>query len=220
MQRGRFITFEGGEGVGKSTQARLLAARLRQAGIDPVLTREPGGSPFAERLRELLLEPAFAPASALAEALAFHAARADHIAQLIQPKLSAGCWVISDRYSDSTRAYQGAAGGVAESVLDTLEALVTRDARPDLTLLLDLDADRGLARARARAQSATEARPSTADGDAFETRQREFHERLRQGFLAIAAAETQRVAVIDADAPPAVVGAAVWRVVAAHCGIG
>lgn len=206
MARGHLITLEGGEGAGKSTQSRRLSMRLAAAGIACIETREPGGSPFADQLRACLLAPTIEPRSALAEALTFYAARADHIAHTIQPALEAGRWVISDRYSDSTRAYQGAAGGVPASVIDALEAMVTADARPRLTVLLDLDPAAGLARARHRAAN-------SGSADAFEARELGFHQRLREGFLAIARAEPARVVVIDAGQPEAVVADAIWHAV-------
>jgi dTMP kinase len=151
---GRFITFEGGEGSGKSTQARLLAAHLRSRGIAVVETREPGGSPFAEALRGFILDPATPAHAPLSEALLFTAARADHLDTTIRPALARGDWVICDRFTDSTRVYQGAAGGLADATLATLESLVVGATRPDLTVLLDLDAKTGLARARVRAGGA------------------------------------------------------------------
>lgn len=212
MMRGEFITLEGGEGAGKSTQSRRLKLRLTAAGIVCVETREPGGSPFADRLRACLLEPSAAPRAALAEALTFFAARADHIAHTIAPALAAGQWVISDRFSDSTRAYQGAAGGVPADVITALEAMVTAGTRPRVTLLLDLDPAVGLARAGRRAGG-------TATADAFEARELGFHQRLRAGFLDIARAEPARVAVIDAAQSETDVAEAIWRVVASRLGL-
>jgi dTMP kinase len=184
---GRFITLEGGEGTGKSTQARLLADYLVGLGVDVVTTREPGGTPFADDVRALLLTGA-SRGGPLAEALLFNAARADHLDRLIRPTLAAGRWVVCDRFADSTRAYQGAADGISNAVLDRLEAIVVGSTKPDLTLILDIDVATGLARAAAR-----------AGADAFEGRERDFHERLRQGFLAIARAEPRRCALIDAS---------------------
>jgi dTMP kinase len=144
---GRFITFEGGEGSGKSTQARLLAERLKYAGIDTLLTREPGGSQFAEQLRDFILSGCTAPHPALAQALLFYAARADHLATVIVPALSRGQWVISDRFSDSTRAYQGAADGVPAADIEILDRLVVAASVPTLTVILDIAPEVGLARA-------------------------------------------------------------------------
>lgn len=210
MVRGKFITFEGGEGAGKSTQARLLADRLVLHGLLARVTREPGGTPFAEQVRDMILSRATAPHGALAETLLFYAARADHLDQIVRPALARGEWVISDRFSDSTRAYQGAAGGVPQAVIDGIERIVVGAEGPDLTILLDLEATAGLARARGRAPDAV---------DAYEARKLEFHERLRQGFLDIARAEPHRVVVLDGAQPIATIAARVWADVALRFGI-
>ena len=165
MKRARFITFEGGEGAGKSTQAERLAARLRARGIACLVTREPGGSPFAERVRDLLLDPSAAERAPLAEALLFYAARADHLVATIRPALAEGTWVLCDRFSDSTRAYQGAASGVDRELLSRLERMVIGPTRPDLTVILDLDPALGLARAAERLATAKAGK--TASGDAL-----------------------------------------------------
>jgi dTMP kinase len=208
MASGRFITFEGGEGAGKSTQARLLAERLKARGIDVVLTREPGGSPFAEQVRDLILRTDTAPHPPLAEALLFCAARIDHLEKTIRPALAAGRWVICDRFSDSTRVYQGAAGGVPADALEALERLVVGATRPDLTLILDLAPADGLARADARRIPAGPS--SEARADAYESRHLAFHERLRAGYAAIARAEPRRCALIDGARPVDQVAAEVW----------
>jgi dTMP kinase len=205
MPSGRFITFEGGEGSGKTTQARLLAESLKQAGFSPVLTREPGGSPFAEQVRSLILDPEIAPHSALSEALLFYAARADHIEKVIRPALVAGQWVISDRFSDSTRVYQVEAGGLPLDVFKALELIVVKLTYPDMTFILDVPAEVGLARATTRRLAA-----AIAGEDAFEKRDLDFHERLRQGYLAIAKAEPRRCKVIDATGTPQAIAAEVW----------
>ncbi len=198
--RAKFITFEGGDGSGKSTQARRLAEHLEQSGHEVVLTREPGGSPLAERLRQLILDPATPRHSALAEALMFSAARADHLDTTIRPALARGAWVISDRFADSTRVYQGLAGGLASETVDILERLVVGDTAPDMTLLLDLDPVVGLARVdRRRADSDGDA---GAMSDGFEAREATFHQRLRVGFLALAQAAPHRIVVLDATRPP------------------
>ena len=204
--RGRFITLEGGEGSGKSTQARLLAERMKHAGIDVILTREPGGSPFAEQVREFVLSPTRAPHPPLAEALLFYAARADHLESVIRPALTAGKWVIADRFSDSTRAYQGAAGGVVMTDIDVIDRVVVGATVPDLTIVLDLPPAEGLRRAAER-------RPPGAATDAFEGRDIAFHQRLRDGFHAIAAAEPKRCALIDGAGAAAPVAALVWKTV-------
>ncbi len=194
--RGRFITFEGGEGSGKSTQARRLADDLRRSGLEVVETREPGGSPFAERVRGLILDPQIPPHGPLAEALLFYAARADHVAAVVAPALAAGHWVISDRFSNSTRVYQGVVGGLSDGVLDQLEAMVVGVCKPDLTFLLDLDAATGLERARQRRLAGAD--PDAAS-DAFEARELAYHQGLRAGFLELARREPGRFAVLDAS---------------------
>ena len=207
MKQGKFITFEGGEGSGKSTQARLLAERLAARGVEAILTREPGGSPFAERVRALLLDPAVPPHAPLSEALLFYAARADHLDKTIRPALEAGRWVICDRFSDSTRVYQGVAGGLGAQALDALERLVVAPTVPQLTCILDLSPADGLARARARSASPGGA---PVDADPFERRDGQFHERLRAGYLAIAAAEPQRCVVVDGAGTPDAIAAEIW----------
>ena len=204
--RARFITFEGGEGSGKSTQARLLAERLKHAGIDTVLTREPGGSPFAEQVREFILGGRPAPHPPLAEALLFYAARADHLSCTIRPALAAAKWVIADRFSDSTRVYQGAAGGVSPADIDAIDRVVVGDTVPDITIILDLAPEIGL-------QRAAERRPDGVRTDPFEARDLEFHRRLRTGFLAIADAEPSRCVVVDANGPAAPIAATIWRTI-------
>jgi dTMP kinase len=195
MPSARFITFEGGEGSGKSTQARLLAETLRARGIDGVLTREPGGSPFAEQVRSLILDPGTAPHSALSEALLFYAARTDHIEKVIRPALIAGRWVICDRFSDSTRVYQVEAGGLPLDVFKAFELIVVKLTYPDLTFILDLPPEVGLGRATTRLL----AQALSGEGaDAYEKRDIEYHSRLREGFLAIAKAEPRRCHVLDA----------------------
>lgn len=213
--QGRFITFEGGEGAGKSTQVRLLAERLAARGVRTRTTREPGGSPFAEAARALVLDPGTAPKSALAAALLFFAARADHLEETVRPSLEAGQWVLSDRFSDSTRAYQGAGGGVSGADLDLLDRMVVGSSRPDLTVLLDLEPAVGLARATARRLASAVSAPAP---DAFEVRQVEFHARLRAGFLALAAAEPGRIVVIDGTPAPGLIADAVWAAVEARLG--
>lgn len=211
--QGRFITFEGGEGAGKSTQVRLLAERLAARGIRARTTREPGGSPFAEAARALVLDPGTAPKSTLAAALLFYAARADHLEETIRPAIDAGQWVLSDRFSDSTRAYQGAAGGLSAADLDLLDRMVVGGTQPNLTVLLDLDPAVGLARATARRFASAVAAP-----DAFEVRQLEFHARLRTGFLALAAAEPGRIVVVDGTPASGQIADAVWAAVEARLG--
>ena len=205
---GRFITLEGGEGTGKSTQALRLAARLTGRGRRVVTTREPGGSPGAESIRELLVTGAADRWSPITEALLMYAARRDHIERTIAPALAAGDWVVCDRFADSTRAYQGAGGGAPASFIQALERYVLGETRPDLTLVLDLPVEVGLARAAGR--GGEEAR--------FEGKDLEFHQRLRAGFLEIARREPVRCVVIDAAGDADTVAARVWDVVAARLG--
>jgi dTMP kinase len=190
-RRGSFITLEGGEGTGKSTQVRHLLRNLREAGIAAIATREPGGSPGAEILRQLLLSGRVARLGPAAEAILFAAARIDHIDTTIAPALAAGTWVVSDRYADSTRAYQGANEQMDPRFVRALERVTLGNVRPDLTLILDLPVAEGLARAAAR-RTAGEA------PDRFEREDLAFHETLRGAFLSIAMAEPARCIVIDA----------------------
>jgi dTMP kinase len=190
-----------------------VARHLRARGIKCLVTREPGGSPFAEKIRDLLLDEAAAKRDPLAEALLFYAARADHLTQTIRPALAKGTWVLCDRFADSTRAYQGAATGVNRELLSRLERMVLVDTRPDLTLILDLDPKIGLARAEnRRALVAQDAAGVTVIGaaDAFESKALKFHERLRKAFLEIAQAEPKRCAVLAADATPEAIEADIW----------
>ena len=195
MSKGKFITLEGGEGAGKSTQARLLAEWLATRGIATVVTREPGGTPLAESIRGLLLGALDGSTDALTEALLFNAARRDHALRLIRPALDAGKWVICDRYADSTRAYQGAGGQLDGSIVQRLEDWVTADARPDLTLILDLPEAVGLQRATARHAAS----PVGGIRDRFESADLAFHLRLRLMFLRIAGSEPDRCTLIDAQ---------------------
>jgi len=200
IARGRFITLEGGEGAGKSAQARRLAARLSALGVEVVATREPGGTPHAERLREAILSGALRELGPEAEAIAFAAARIDHVDERIRPALERGAWVVSDRFADSTRAYQGAGGKLGPAFVERLERIAVGDIRPDLTLILDIDPEQGLARAARRSGAA----------DRFEREGLDFHHTLRQAFLAIAEAEPGRCAVIAAGGDEETVAAAIW----------
>jgi len=208
VARGRFITFEGGEGTGKSTQVRILAERLRAGGLDVVVTREPGGSPGAETLRRLLLEGEADRWSPVSETLLMYAARADHLETLIRPALVRGAWVICDRFFDSTRAYQGAGGGAPAQLIASLEQAVVGEERPDLTLVLDLPAEVGLERAIGRTKL-----------DRIEARDRGFHERLRAAFLDIAAREPDRCGLIDAAPDIETVAAAICEAVQTRLGV-
>jgi dTMP kinase len=205
VTHGRFITFEGGEGAGKSTQSRRLAERLRALGHEVVLTREPGGSPGAEALRSLLVEGEADRWSPLSETLMMYAARADHLERTIRPALERGAWVICDRFLDSTRAYQGAGGGAPPELIAQLEQAVVGPDRPNLTLMFDLPVDVGLARSGARGGAAR-----------FEAKGVAFHQALRAAFLAIARAEPDRCVVIDSTRDIGEVEAAVWAAVTAQ----
>jgi dTMP kinase len=209
---GRFITLEGGEGAGKSTQMRLLAAGLRRGGLEVVETREPGGSPAAERIRAFLLEGGAKTLGANAEAALFAAARFDHVESLIRPALARGAWVICDRFMDSTRAYQGAAGGAAPQFVAGLEQAAVGVTRPDLTLLLDAPAELGLARAAARRNAAA--------ADRFEGERASFHEALRSAFLALAAENPERFVIIDARGSVETIAAAIAQTVSARFRLG
>ena len=203
--RGRFITFEGGEGSGKSTHARLLADHLNSVGIEVVLTREPGGSPGAEVIRHILLSGVAKPLGAETEAILFAAARDDHVRSTIRPALEAGKWVICDRFIDSTRVYQGVLGKVDAKLIRSLERVTVGAAMPNLTFLLDVPAKIGLARATRRRGAGTT--------DRFESESIEFHEELRRAYLALAAKEPKRCTVIDGRAPRDVVSERIWATV-------
>jgi dTMP kinase len=220
MATGKFITFEGGEGSGKSTQVAVLRDTLERARLSVLVTREPGGTPYAEELRSFLLTGAGRanPGTALAEALLFYSARADHIERRISPALARGTWVVCDRFADSTRAYQGAAGGVGREDLGALERVVLRDVKPDLTFILDLPAEVGLQRAAARRAPATTGQGADALRDLFEGRDLHFHQRLRQGFIEIAAAEPERCVLLDAQRSVAEIGDDIIRTIVSRLG--
>src|ERR1700674_3295547 len=203
--RGRFITFEGGEGTGKTPQAKTLAMRLKSFGLSVVVTREPGGSPGAEAIRHVLLSGAAKPLGPYAEAILFAAARDDHVRQTIRPALEQGKWVVCDRFIDSTRIYQGALSNVDPRLIARLERITVGDTKPDLTLILDIPAKLGLERASQRR--------GTQAADRFETETLDFHEKLRQAYLELAADEPDRCVVIDGSADAAVVADAISAVV-------
>ncbi len=203
---GGLITFEGGEGAGKSTQARRLVDRLREAGVEAIATREPGGSPRAERIRRAVLSGAVAALGPFVETLMFSAARMDHLEATILPALERGAIVVCDRFIDSTRAYQGAPGRVDADLLAALERVVVGDARPDLTIVFDLDPAVGLARAGERPGGA----------DRFEREDAGFHRHVRRAFLDIARREPMRCRVLDAGQPAEAVAEAVWSHVRAR----
>ncbi len=202
MSRGKFITLEGIEGAGKSTAARFVSATLTAAGHAVLLTREPGGTPLAERVREIVLERGSEVVTPLSETLLMFAARALHVTHVIRPALARGQWIVCDRFTDATRAYQGSARGVDAALIEQLAQAVHGDLQPDCTLLLDLAVPAGLARARARA----------ATTDRFEAETVSFFEKVRAGYLALARAEPERVHLIDAAAPFAQVERAIGAI--------
>ena len=211
-RRGKFITFEGGEGSGKSTQIRRLAHWLGARGIESIITREPGGSEAGERIRAVLLDPA-ARLDATTQIFLFCAARHDHVVALIEPALQRGHWVLCDRFYDSSRAYQGAAGELDAGFVRTLEQAAVGSTQPDLTIMLDIEPAKGLARAKRRLAGADAP-------DAFEAADIGFHQRVRAAYLAIAAAEPRRCAVVPADASEESVGEAITAVVRNRLGAG
>lgn len=208
--RGRFITLEGGEGAGKTTLIKALSDALRSRGLDVVVTREPGGTPGAELLREILLTGATDRWSPMSEALLMYAARVDHVERLITPALQRGAWVLSDRFADSTTAYQGAAGGVPIERIKLLHQAALGNFKPDLTLILDIDPQIGIERTIARGEDATR----------FERFDPGFHGRLRRAFLDIADEEPDRCVVVDAGQPVDVVARRAVDLIDVHLGAG
>ena len=204
VETGKLITFEGGEGAGKSTQVSLLVERLKSAGRHAVATREPGGSPAAEEIRETLLSGKIKSFGPFAEALLFSIARQDHVDTVISDALARGQWVVCDRFLDSTRAYQGVTGGLPAPVISALERLTLHGLMPNLTIVLDIPVEEGLARARRRRTTP----------DRFESQDFGQHERIRKAFLDIAEEEPARCVVIDARKPEALVAEDVWEAVA------
>ena len=206
-QHGQFITFEGGEGTGKTTQVHLLASLLRARGHDVVTTREPGGAAGADTIRSLLVSGATDKWDPLSESLLLFAARREHLVKTIWPALEQGAWVLCDRFADSTLAYQGYGHSVPIEFIENLYDVVVGEFVPDLTLILDIDVEIGLARANARNTD------TASREDRFERMDIAFHERLRTGFLDIARNDPGRCAVIDADNQPDIVGAEIWKTV-------
>lgn len=201
--RGRFITFEGGEGAGKTTQARLLAERLRAQGIDVVQTREPGGSPGAEEIRAIAVSGDAERWSARTETLLMYASRSDHLERKILPALEEGKWVVCDRFADSSRAYQGAGGGAPDSLIEALDEHVVGDNQPNLTVVFDIPVEVGLERAFGRGLFETR----------FESKGLEFHQKLREGFLEVADRHPERCVVLDATGEVEEVAERLWAVV-------
>ncbi len=203
--RGRFITFEGGEGSGKSTQIETLAERLNAAKLRAIVTREPGGSPGAEIIRHLVLSGMGKLLGPDAETLLFAAARDDHVHTVIRPALNQGIWVLCDRFSDSTRVYQGRLGHVAPGLLNAMQRVTIGDLKPDLTFILDVPVEVGMQRAAARRGAGAP--------DRFEAEDLTFHQELRDAYRQIAADEPQRCVLIDANADADAVAAKVWTAV-------
>jgi len=207
-RRSRFITFEGGEGVGKSTQVKRLIAALGRREIPAIRTREPGGTPNAEAVRAFILQGRSEQWGPGAEAVLFAAARLDHVNHLIAPNLKSGKWVISDRFSDSTRAYQGLTGGVDVKLIDALEVLALDGNKPDLTIVLDMDPEIAFRRVLERETEASLAQT----GDRFEKEDLDWHKRLREAFLAIARNNADRCVVIPANQAEDALEQEIWDV--------
>jgi dTMP kinase len=206
--RGRFITFEGGEGSGKSTQIRRLAERLNEAKQRTIVTREPGGSPGAEIIRHLLLSGMGKLLGPEAETLLFAAARDDHVRTVILPALNQGIWVLCDRFFDSTRVYQGRLGQVPESLVSAMQRVTIGDLKPDLTFILDVPVEVGLKRAAARRGSAAP--------DRFESEDIQFHQDLREAYKQLAVEDPQRCLLIDANADADAVAERIWNALREH----
>lgn len=217
MSKGRFITFEGGEGSGKSTQIHKLADRLRDEGMDVLTTREPGGSEGAESIRKLLVEGDPSRWVPMSEMLLLLAGRLDHVERTIRPALANGTWVLSDRFSDSSRAYQGIAGGVGDAIVQQLHQMVMPGFKPDMTLILDLPVEVGLARAGARNQDT--GKEGVAE-DRFERKGTDFHEALRAAYWHIAREDPKRCALINADCEIEALSDLVWQKVSDRLKVG
>lgn len=203
VRQGRFITFEGGEGAGKTTQARLLVQRLRDLGLAVVQTREPGGSPGAEAIRGLVVSGEADRWSSRTETLLMYAARSDHLERTINPARDRGEWVVCDRFADSSRVYQGAGGAASNGLIEALDQAIVGSDQPDLTLVFDLPVELGLNRAFGRGLFETR----------FESKGLEYHQRLREGFLQIAERHPQRCVVIDASGTVEDVAERIWKIV-------
>ncbi len=205
----RFITFEGGEGVGKSTQVKLLLSRLERAGISGVRTREPGGTPKAEAIRSFILQGHCEPWGTGAEAVLFAAARLDHVNKLIAPNLENGSWVVSDRFHDSTRAYQGLTGGVDEKLIDAIEDLALNGYEPELTIVMDMDPKFAFERVEQRAKESG----IPVSSDRFERENIDWHQQLRQAFLLIAKNNPDRCVIVAADDSEQDISQNIWKIV-------
>ena len=207
MNKGKFISFEGGEGTGKSTQVKILRDQLAAQGINVVLTREPGGAPGAEEIRQLLLTGDPDKWVPMTEVLLFYAARVDHLHRTVLPALEAGKWVITDRYADSTFAYQGAGHGLGADVIKDIHRITTNDFWPDMTILLDSDPEQGLSRATLREAELSEGERE----DRFEKMTRDYHDRLRHAFLDLAQNNPDRYRVVSADGDIPSVAERIWH---------
>ena len=206
--RGKFISFEGGEGSGKSTQIKKLAERLATTKLRTIVTREPGGSPGAEIIRHLVLSGMGKLLGPDAETLLFAAARDDHVRTVIQPALNQGTWVLCDRFSDSTRAYQGRLGQVAPGLLNAMQRVTIGDLKPDLTIILDIPVEIGMQRAASRRGNGVP--------DRFEAEDVKFHEDLREAYKQIAAEDPQRCVLVDADTDAESVAEQIWQTLRDH----
>ena len=205
MPSGKFITFEGGEGTGKTTQIKHLARKLTDRGLHVMQTREPGGSQLAERIRKVLLNGLDERLDSFAEAVLFSAARDDHLTKIVRPSLSAGSWIVCDRFIDSTLAYQGMLGGVSQEVLDSLNELIVRNTRPHYTIILDMSVEKSLARVKAR--------NGTKNSTQYDVMDINYHRKIREAFLDIAEMEPDRCVVIDASGTQAHVANKIWKAV-------
>ena len=219
-RRGKFITFEGLDGTGKSTQMRKLAAVLREAGHKVIETREPGGTPTAEKIRKVLLDSSTAGLAPLAEMALMFASRAQHIAEVIEPGLAAGTIVLCDRFTDSTEAYQGSGRKLGSEPVRELHRVLCGDLQPDLTILMDSNPQASVNRARRRNQSASKSSSRTHDENRFEQETRSFFARVREGYLAIAKREPERVAVVDARGTPQQTHQKILAILSGRLGLG
>ena len=213
MERGRFITFEGGEGVGKSTQIKLLQTHLERLGHKTIVTRNPGGTAGGQLIRELVLKGDVGRWTAMTEVLLMTADRAQHVEELILPSHEQGVWVLCDRFYDSSIVYQGAARGVGVDKVKELQKLALGDIKPDLTILMDMDVDKGLGRAVAREGASADAE------DRFERMDRSLHETIRQTYLTLARKEQDRFEVVDADNSVEAIEALIWQTLKDHTGL-
>ncbi|MDF3023660.1 MAG: thymidylate kinase [Alphaproteobacteria bacterium] len=217
MVKGVFITLEGGEGTGKSTQVKMLGAALSAAGVDAVLTREPGGTDQAERIRNLMIQRDAGNFDPLTEAMLMMSARREHLVNKIWPSMEQGKWVVSDRFVDSTRAFQGYGMGLDQALIDRIYAMIAGDFQPDLTFVFDIDAEKGLS--RSLKQLAVTADKNESTEDRYERMGVPFHNRLRQGFLEIAKRFRDRCVIIDASQDIATIHGQILKTIETRFGI-